>query len=64
MPKIKVEAVAVVKQCLSYRFSIFKIRFISFFNKQLASKMAEGLIKDIESNFKKYFICKVKSPKE
>ena len=61
MPKIKVEAV--VKR-LFYRFSIIKIRFISFFNKQLASKMAEELIKDIESNFKKYFLCKVKSPKE
>ncbi|ANT43844.1 hypothetical protein DS98103_37 [Lactococcus phage 98103] len=62
MLKIKVEAV--VKQRLFYRFSIIKIRFISFFNKQLASKMAEELIKDIESNFKKYFLCKVKSPKE
>lgn len=62
MLKIKVEAV--VKQRLFYRFSIIKIRFISFFNKQLASKMAEDLIKDIESNFKKYFLCKVKSPKE
>lgn len=62
MPKIKVEAV--VKQRLLYRFSIIKIRFISFFNKQLASKMAEELIKNIESNFKKYFLCKVKSPKE
>lgn len=62
MSKIKVEAV--VKQRLFYRFSIIKIRFISFFNKQLASKMAEELIKDIESNFKKYFLCKVKSPKE
>ncbi len=62
MPKIKVEAV--VKQRLFYRICIIKIRFISFFNKQLASKMAEGLIKDIESNFKKYFLCKVKSPKE
>lgn len=62
MPKIKVEAV--VKQRLLYRFSIIKIRFISFFNKQLASKMAEELIKDIESNFKKYFLCKVKTPKE
>ncbi|MCT0447237.1 hypothetical protein EFK83_11130 [Lactococcus cremoris] len=62
MPKIKVEAV--VKQRLFYRFSIIKIRFISFFNKQLASNMAEDLIKDIEPNFKKYFLCKVKSPKE
>lgn len=62
MPKIKVEAV--VKQLLFCRFSIIKIRFISFFNKQLASKMAEELIKDIESNFKKYFLCKVKTPKE
>ena len=62
MLKIKVEDV--VKQRLFYRFSIIKIRFISFFNKQLASKMAEELIKDIESNFKKYFLCKVKSPKE
>lgn len=62
MPKIKVEAV--VKQRLFYRFSIIKIRFISFFNKQLASNMADDLIKDIESNFKKYFLCKVKSPKE
>lgn len=62
MPKIKVEDV--VKQRLFYRFSIIKIRFISFFNKQLASKMVEELIKDIESNFKKYFLCKVKSPKE
>lgn len=62
MPKIKVEAV--VKQRLLYRFSIIKIRFISFFNKQIASKMADDLIKDIESNFKKYFLCKVKSPKE
>ena len=62
MLKIKVEAV--VKQRLFYRFSIIKIRFISFFNKQLASKMAEELIKDIESNFKKYFLCKVKAPKE
>ena len=62
MPKIKVEAV--VKQRLFYRFSIIKIRFISFFNKQLGAKMAEELIKDIESNFKKYFLCKVKSPKE
>ncbi len=62
MHKIKVEAV--VKQRLFYRFSIIKIRFISFFNKQLASKMAEELIKDIESNFKKYFLCKVKTPKE
>jgi|GEM_PF-4802010 len=62
MPKIKVEAV--VKQRLFYRFSIIKIRFIFFFNKQLASKMAEELIEDIESNFKKYFLCKVKTPKE
>ncbi|MBK5077081.1 hypothetical protein IL308_09960 [Lactococcus lactis] len=62
MPKIKVEAV--VKQRLLYRFSIIKIRFISFFNKQLGSNMAEDLIKDIESNFKKYFLCKVKTPKE
>lgn len=62
MPKIKVEAV--VKQRLFYRFSIIKIRFISFFNKQLASNMGEDLIKDVESNFKKYFLCKVKSPKE
>lgn len=62
MPKFKVEAV--VKQRLFYRFSIIKIRFISFFNKQFASKMAEVLIKDIESNFKKYFLCKVKTPKE
>lgn len=62
MTKIKVEAV--VKQRLFYRFSIIKIRFTSFFNKQLASKMAEELIKDIESNFKKYFLCKVKTPKE
>lgn len=62
MPKIKVEAV--VKQRLFYRLSIIKIRFISFFNKQLASKMAEDLIKDIESNFKKYFLCKAKTPKE
>ncbi|MDC0814274.1 hypothetical protein POG77_00125 [Lactococcus petauri] len=62
MPKIKVEAV--VKQRLLYRFSIIKIRFISFFNKQIASKMADDLIKDIESNFKKYFLCKVKTPKE
>lgn len=62
MPKIKVEAI--VKQRLFYRFSIIKIRFISFFNKQLASNMGEDLIKDIESNFKKYFLCKVKSPKE
>ncbi|WP_430514993.1 hypothetical protein [Lactococcus lactis] len=54
MLKIKVEAV--VKQRYFYRFSIIKIRFISFFNKQLASKMAEELIKDIESNFKKYFL--------
>lgn len=61
MPKIKVEAV--VKQRLVYRFSIIKIRFISFLNKQLASKMAEDLIKDIEANFKKYFLCKVKTPK-
>lgn len=53
MLKIKVEAV--VKQRLFYRFSIIKIRFISFFNKQLASKMAEELIKDIESNFKNTF---------
>ena len=62
MSKIKVEAV--VKQRLFYRFSIIKIRFISFFNKQIASKMADDLIKDIESNFKKYFLCKVKTPKE
>lgn len=62
MPKIKVEAV--VKQRLFYRFSIIKIRFIFFFNKQLASKMAEELIEDIECNFKKYFLCKVKTPKE
>ncbi len=62
MPKIKVEAV--VKQRLLYRFSIIKIRFISFLNKQIASKMADDLIKDIESNFKKYFLCKVKTPKE
>lgn len=62
MTKIKVEAV--VKQRLFYRFSIVKIRIISLFNKQLASNMAEDLIKDIESNFKKYFLCKVKSPKE
>lgn len=62
MTKIKVEAV--VKQRLFYRFSIVKIRIISFFDKQLAYKMAEELIKDIESNFKKYFLCKVKSPKE
>lgn len=62
MPKIKVEAV--VKQRLLYRFSIIKIRFIFFFNKQLASNMADDLIEDIESNFKKYFLCKVKTPKE
>lgn len=62
MTKIKVEVV--VKLRLFYRFSIVKIRIISFFDKQLASKMAEELIKDIESNFKKYFLCKVKSPKE
>lgn len=62
MPKIKVEAV--VKQRLLFRFSIIKIRFISFFNNQVASKMAEELIKDIECNFKKYFLCKVKAPKE
>lgn len=62
MPKIKIEAV--VKQRLFYRFSVIKIRFISFFNKKLASKMADDLIKDIESNFKKYFLCKVKTPKE
>lgn len=62
MPKIKVEIV--VKQRLFYRFSIIKIRFISFFNKQLASNMVEDLIKDIESNFKKYFLCKVKMQKE
>ena len=62
MPKIKVEAV--VKQCLFYRICIIKIRFISFFNKQLASKMAEEFIKVIESNLKKYFLCKVKTPKE
>jgi hypothetical protein len=62
MPKIKVEAV--VKQRLLCRISIIKIRFISFFNKQIASKMADDLIEDIESNFKKYFLCKVKTPKE
>lgn len=62
MTKIKVEVV--VKLRLFYRFSIIKIRFIFFFNKQLASKMAEELIKDIECNFKKYFLCKVKTPKE
>lgn len=58
MPKFKVEAV--VKQRLFYRFSIIKIRFISFFNKQLASKMAEELIKDIESNFKNTFCARSK----
>lgn len=62
MDKIKVEAI--VKQRLFYRLSIIKIRFISLFDKQLASKLAEELIKDIESDFKKYFLCKVKIPKE
>lgn len=62
MAKIKVEAI--VKQRLFYRLCIIKIKFISFFNKQLAAKLAEQLIKDIESNFKKYFLCKVKTPKE
>lgn len=62
MDKIKVEAA--VKQRLFYRLSIIKIKFISFFNKQLATKLAEELIKDIESNFSKYFMCKVKIPKE
>ncbi|MDG4957959.1 hypothetical protein [Lactococcus lactis] len=62
MAKIKVEAI--VKQRLFYRLCIIKIKFISLFNKQLAAKLAEQLIKDIESNFKKYFLCKVKTPKE
>lgn len=58
MPKIKVEAV--VRQRLFYRICIIKIRFISFFNKQLASKMADELIKDIESNFKNTFCARLK----
>ncbi|WEA54629.1 hypothetical protein [Lactococcus lactis] len=62
MAKIKVEAI--VKQRLFYRLCIIKIKFISLFNKQLAAKLAEQLIKDIESNFKKYFLCKVKTSKE
>lgn len=59
MSKIKVEAI--VKQRAIYKFSIFKIRVVSLFNKRLAAKMIEKLIEDIGINFKKYFNCKVKS---